>query len=329
MPGRSNDSTSLALVPWVLAIAVHLAVPLAARLAPVSSRPLSARSSGSQRLEAIDVEVASLPPGRAEGSEAGMRSGEPRLDRGPVDPRRRRGAAAEVGEPQASTPSTPAPSALPPAEYDTPPDDGRDAVLAPGLDGKPIWAIPGAVARPDVPAPAPTTGDAPRAVDRDIAGQLLRGDQAARDKRLGLDLPAAGTVASAVADAVRGTDAPGASKATFEVRLDPAGRVLWIRAVRSMGGSPEIWDRVARLATARLAKAKLAMTGAYAAGATVVVDVVSVVQLPAGNPVGASEMVKPGPPTGTVGGGFKFDLSNVGAHGGRNVTSSYRVFPAR
>jgi hypothetical protein len=320
-------------LPWLVAAAVHLAIPLVARHAPRSARPMLALASGVLRGTEIEIEV----PVRAIEERGGLPVDGTVEEASSADRRVRRGRAvavlgadpgagvAEPGEHAAPPTGEPAPAPGPSDGYDQPPDDGRDAVLAPGVGGTPVWAIPGAIAQPDLPRPAPTTVPARRAPDRDAAGRVLRDVQTSRDKGIGIDLPAAGTVASAVAEAVRSTDTPQVGRASYEVRLGANGQVLGVRLLRAVGGHADSWERAARLVAARLARSKLLMTGAYTSGAVVIVDVSSVVQLPAGP--GGSGVVKPGPPPGTVGGGGQFDLSNIGAHPSRVVSTSFRSRP--
>jgi hypothetical protein len=209
----------------------------------------------------------------------------------------------------------PPPSGEPPSG---PPRDEYGATepgVAPGLDGRPVYTMPGVLAQPDAPSPAPTRPPGAPAVDRDAGGKALRETLRGRDKAIGIDLPAAGTVASAVADAVRAANTPNVSRATFEVRLGPDGRVLGVRVVRANAGDAASWARAAELVASRIAK-RLVM-GALSAGATIFVDVVSDVEMPAGDKGGFN-------PTGAT-----FDLSNIGAHAARVVRTSFQVVPTR
>jgi hypothetical protein len=67
------------------------------------------------------------------------------------------------------------------------------------------------------------------------------------------------------------------------------------------------------------------MSGAFAAGATVYIDITSKMQLPAGSAGG----ITPGGSAGAVGGTIGFDVANIGATKKRHVSSSFRVVPAR
>lgn len=323
---------------WLAALGVHLALPAAAGLAP--GRAIRALvSSRHVELDLVDVDVAAWPK-----PEEPTPLGEPLAGEAAVPVRTPSIAAAGAGlthvdgaAGEAAPTASGEPAALPAPvasaggdEYGAPADAapmGGSGVVR----GGPVWGVPGAVEGPGRSAPAPTTAGAPRQVDRDIAGQVLRDTQRARDKAIGIDLPAAGTVASAVVAAVHGNDTPAFGRATFAIQLGPKGEVLGVALVSNSAGSPAGWQRALQAAAAKLSKQKLAMTGSFASGATVYVDVESVVQLPDGTSLrdDGKKGVRPGPPPGTVGGGSTFDLSNIGAHGSRVVKSRFRVVPAR
>ena len=322
---------------WALAAVLHLGIPLVAAMAPLSARLLEARSSGAGHRDEIDIESMPVerprvqPAESAPGAEAAPQEQRPMAMAAAGATRVEGAPAAEA--PAGEAPAAPQPGVVPsPEDWSGPPSGGPDGVLVPGVNGAPVWAIPGAVNVPQRPpsAPAPTTAGTVRPTDKDIAGKILRGEQAAKDKALGLDLPAAGTVAAALASAVRTTATPSTGRATYEVRLGPGGQVLSLRMVSSSGGAQDAWAEAGRMAAGNLARKKLVMSGAFAGGAVVMVDVASHLQLPAGGGSKfGSPAVKPGPPPGTAGGGFTFDLSNVGAHPTRVVTSSFRTTPVK
>jgi hypothetical protein len=181
--------------------------------------------------------------------------------------------------------------------------------------GSPLWAIPGVVPHGTAPAPAPTTAPTPREVDPDIGGQVLREAMAEHDKGLGMDLPAAGTMTSAVQTSIMGSSIPVGTKGSIECRISPSGVVSGCTLTQSTGGGSEAWDAATRAAAAIVGSA---LPGQYAKGATVIIDV-SVLQAP---------------PAGSKGGwnggaGANFDVSNIGAHNTRNVRASHRVVAAR
>jgi hypothetical protein len=194
------------------------------------------------------------------------------------------------GNPPPSAPEAPSAPASPSGVSDnefSPPEGapGGNGVI-PGLNGQPVWALPGVLPEGPAPAAAPTTPTAPKPVDRDIAGQVIGGTLRKKDQDLGLDLPAGGVVASTIASAVRGSDAPGDARATFEVRLGADGKVLSTRVVSATAGQAGQWERVAKRAAADLAARSLTMSGdAAAKGATVTVKIESKVVYPAGSKV--------------------------------------------
>lgn len=307
----------------IAAALLHAAIPVAARFAPLRLQPLVARSS--RAYQEIEVEVRPFAPLRPEEAPRAM-ARPPEEER---DPERRLRPAREATtgkvtppeprepgpEPPPEAPTAPAPTAAPPDEYGSPPDpDGVAGV--PGLGGAPVWQLPGVLpdrmpsqAAPTVAPPGPLT-------PTDKAGQLLRQVMQAKDKARGLDLPAAGTVATVVADEVRSSDTPETARATFEVSLSGAGQVLGVRATSMTTGAADVWARVARAAAARLAARKLAMPSTFAKGAKVYVSIVSAVKMPSGASSGGVH------PSSS---GFSFDVSDIGARPTRVVSSSFRV----
>ncbi|WP_437984133.1 hypothetical protein [Sorangium sp. So ce117] len=304
---------------------LHAAIPLLARIAGAPGPVLEARSSGARREVEIEIEPiaprgpeqdeARTPPPRTP-DEARPREEEPvlgrtaRRERRPLDPQAPTEAPVEPREGPVAPPA-PAPS----SEYDGPPTAEAPRGVA-GLGGAPVWQLPGVLPDRAPPAPAPTAPAAPREVSADRAGELLREAMRDRDKTLGLDLPAAGTVASVVADAVRSAETPSTARAVFEVHLSGAGAVLGVRALSSTAGAAALWARVAREAAAQLAGRVLAMTAAFTKGAKVYVTVSSSVQMPSGATSGGIHH---------QGAGFGFDVADIGARPRRLVQSSFRV----
>lgn len=189
-------------------------------------------------------------------------------------------------------PVKPEPAPAPVDEYGSPPPSDTSV---PGLSG-PLWSIPGVMPSTG-PTPAPTTIAAAKATPGDVASRVLSGTLHSRDKVAGIDVPAAGVVASSIADALRAsalTDANG----TFEVKLGGAGNVESVRFVGSTDGDASHWTAVADAARRALAGKTLQM-GSDKQGVTVVVKVESKVQYPAGTkerievkPVCANEVVE-------------------------------------
>ncbi|WP_437968414.1 hypothetical protein WMF04_03590 [Sorangium sp. So ce260] len=301
---------------------LHAAIPWLSRIAGSPEPALVARSSGAYREVEIEVQpVAPLAPQRDEPPRApdGAR---PREEAEPVlgrTARRDRRALEAPAPPEAPVepregPVAP-PASPPPAEYDGPPSAAGPPGVA-GLGSVPVWQLPGVLPDRAPPPPAPTAPAAPREVSMDRAGEVLREAMRDRDKTMGLDLPAAGTVASVVADAVRAAETPATARAVFEVQLSGAGAVLGVRALSSTAGAAALWARVAREAAAQLAGRVLAMTTAFAKGAKVYVTVSSSVKMPSGAKSGGIHH---------QGAGFGFDVADIGASPHRLVQSSFRV----
>jgi hypothetical protein len=226
---------------------------------------------------------------------------------GPTAPADLEGAPPEA-------PPEPAPPV--PDEYGGAPGAGGVPGVA-GLNGVPVWQLPGVLQEGGRPASAPTAPPAPREISADRAGELIREAMREKDKSMGLDLPAAGTVASVLAEAVRSSDTPNDARATFEVQLSGSGEVLGIRATSSSSGAADLWAKVARAAAARLTGRALAMTAAFVKGAKVYVTVSSAQRMPSGARSGSS--------VSRQGVGLAFDVSDIGAHATRVVSSSFRV----
>ena len=189
-------------------------------------------------------------------------------------------------EPQRpSGPSDPVSPAPPSGDLsEPPPGPGGVMGLPPGLGGRPAWAIPGVLGPLDnsAPAAAPTVAPAARPVHRNIAGKVIDGTLKRRDHDLGLDTPAAGVVAGALADAVRSSAIPGDTRATFEVRLGASGKVEGVTLKSASAGDAGAWDKVVRAARGSLAGRALRV-GEGQGASTVVVKVESKTQYPAGN----------------------------------------------
>lgn len=305
------------------ALALHAALVLVARALP----PLSLLSASDRRdLRTIDIDlpppVTSVPLAERAPVTEPRAQADPdkaiatRTTR-PSSPPRETGPRPEVTAEQPTAPTQP----KAPTRFDDLPEEPQGVLGmngVPGLGGNAVWTMPGVIpSSVGAPAPAPTEAPARRPVDGDIGGKVVRDAMSARDKTIGIDLPAAGAVASVVADVVRGSDVPDVSKGSIEFRVGANGQVLGYRVITTRGGSSDAWDRAARAAAARLSGSGLAMTGAYTRGATITVDVSSNLELPAGGKGGF---------TGT---GMTFDLSNIGAHTRRMVRTSFRVAAAR
>jgi hypothetical protein len=218
-------------------------------------------------------------------------------------------------------------------------------VLPPGLDGTPVWALPGVMTPPTAPRPAPTAPLPQPAVDRRVAEQVLGGTLGDRDREIGVTLPAAGVVASALADATRAAPL-GDAGATFEVQLAAEGTVTGVRFVRATAGDAAAWGAVAAAARRALGSRALDM-GGRRGGATVVVTVTAKVQFPAGGkqaaalePVCAGDLLQAVDPASgaaappaerdprrclPVAVRLAADAANLGAHDAKIVSASFQV----
>ncbi|WP_438017695.1 hypothetical protein WMF18_00730 [Sorangium sp. So ce315] len=193
--------------------------------------------------------------------------------------------AAEAPRAAAEAPG-PAPTAPPGDEYGGPPPadpsaTGGGVALAPGL-GAPLWTVPGALPGPAAPPAAPTAAPLPRPVDPAIASKVLSDTLHSKDKSVGISVPAAGVVASTLADTVRASAAPLDARATFEVKLGADGQVLGVRLVSATAGDGPTWERIVGEAKGALAGSAL-QVGPDRAPVTVTVKVQSKVQYPSGS----------------------------------------------
>jgi len=317
---RSQDLSFLGL-----AVGLHAVTLALAWVAPASDLAVALREERAP-IQAIEIEVERRiePPGATRTDDvrplpqqrkrSPLRTFDDR--RAPSDPR----ALVTEDDPDETTDA--------PSE----PDEGW-SLAVPGADAlagdgglgspfafgtAPIYAAPGMMPLIEGPAPAPTTVRK-RAVDRDIATKVLTGAQKARDKALGLDLPAAGTVAAAVKNATYSSAVGGTAAATIAVQIGPSGAVRSVRVAGAQGGSAAAWAGVASATRAALAGQQLAMIGAYKKGALVVVHVQSRMQSPSGKKVDSE-----GPSLGTS---FTFDVADIGARPKRVVSTSFSTQP--
>ncbi len=305
----------------VAAALLHAGIPLVARLVIHPSSASLVATTPLQPIEMVEIPIEPLqePPSANVEPRAPSDAPEPRTaavanprePSGPVEP--------SAGPEPAATAAPNVPPGRAPDQYDALPEGNGDGIArAPGL-GSPIWMLPGAIDPAPRAAAAPTVAPSARPVDKDIAGIVVREAMLANDKRLGLDLPGAGTVASAVGTAVRGTETPSVGRATFEIRLSADGRVLGVRIVSATAGASDAWDRAAKAAAAALASRTLQMNANYAKGAMIYVDVSSTLALPSGGTSGVSQ----------EGSGLRFDVSDIGAHKSRSVKTSFRTVAVR
>lgn len=270
----------------------------------------------------IDVDIESAPAAPSALSPAGAPGDARSAERAPAEaaPRaiaavRARRALESVREPPAGVPAA-APAPRP--EYDGPappvPVAGKAGSLLPGVVvsgvGSPGGSLEGVPAAPPAPTAAPK-----REIDRAVATGLLAESMRAPGEALGLTLPAAGNVASALASAARGAIGPVAGSATFLAILTPSGRVLGIAPVSWSGAPADAWAGAASTAAASLSGRTFSMVAPFTNGAVVWVSVTSTFVLPSGAESGI----------GPAEGGFRFDLADIGRRKQQVVRTSVRV----
>ncbi|MBI4703034.1 MAG: hypothetical protein HY744_18105 [Deltaproteobacteria bacterium] len=285
---------------------LHLAVPVAARIAPLSGYAYltGTRQSPAEIVVDLAYEPPALPAPSEEvtGSTAGVQ--EPRFAYRTRLARRRRPQEVLPPPPEPEEPpSEPEPAESQPHARPAEPAPSTDAYgepppstewpggLPPGVGTLRVWQQP--VVLPDdgrAARPAPTR-DVPRTdVDPDIAGKVV------------------GAVASAVADAVRAAETPGSCQGRVAVTLGPDGRMRRADLLSYSGGSAAVWQRVLALVRARLSGRQLVMHSAFARGALVTVTVSSELRMPGGS-----------------GGIMSFDTTNIGARPVRSVSTRASV----
>ena len=203
------------------------------------------------------------------------------------------------------------------------PNDGFSAPEDPGIPGsgpgREIWRDGKLLALEKAPA-APTEAPKEKLADRDAANTAIKDVLRKKDKKLGLDLPAAGTVASIIKAQVQGSDAPGNVSATFIVKLGPGGTVTSVSVGAINGGNASMWNAIASSAKGAIAARKLNLTEDYKKGAVITVNVQSKMAMPSGAEVGA---------------GLKlsltqnFDVADIGASPVRVITAPFSVAPVK
>jgi hypothetical protein len=321
VPAVRKEATFL-----VAAALLHAGIPLVARFVV---HPHAVAPTETTRIHPMEVVEIPIEPLQEPRSPAPIEPRAPSDQPAPTAPEPRAAAATNPREPSGPVePATgPEPAATAPTgppgrpkdEYDALPEGNGDGIArAPGI-GAPIWTLPGTIPVAPRAAPAPTVATGPRPVDKDIAGIVVRGAMLENDKRLGLDLPGAGTVNSAVRAAVVGADTPSVGRATFEVRIGPDGRVLGVRVSSSTGGTSDVWDRTAKNILASLAGRLIQMNSNFAKGAIVTVSVSSTMALPSGAGSAVTHQ----------GSGIGFDVSDIGAHKSRSVKTSFSTAAIR
>jgi hypothetical protein len=203
------------------------------------------------------------------------------------------------------------------------PNEGFSAPEDPGIPGsgpgREIWRDGKLLALEKAPA-APTEAPKEKLASRDSANETIKDVLRKKDKKLGLDLPAAGTVASIIKAQVQGSDAPGNVSASFIVKLGPTGSVTSVTVGAINGGNASMWNAIAASSKAAIAARKLNLTEDFKKGAIITVNVQSKMSMPSGAEVGA---------------GLKlsltqnFDVADIGASPVRVITAPFSAAPVK
>lgn len=306
------------------ALAIHAGLLLVARAMPPLASMLDRHTRRLEVIEIMEMPPSQPAPASIEARELPIAPSEPRADL-PAPPPDERVARVEPPPTGPRSPTqveppdnTPPPTGTQkPTQWDQPPDERGTVLGVPGLGGPAAWSMPGVLQGPMEgvrAAAAPTVAPAPRPVDRDIAGKVIAAAMEEKDKKIGLDLPMAGTMSSAVRTAVASSELAAGLSGTIECRVAANGRVTGCRVLGSNGGSADAWNRAAQ-AAGGIAGAVL--PGRYAGGAVVTIN------------VSISESPPAGGKGGIQGAGASFDLSNIGAHATRKVSARHTVVAAR
>jgi hypothetical protein len=310
---------------FLIAAGLHAALPVMAFVAP--SRPVEHSPAPIEVAIEVEVEPTQPPPAPVAAAvreetprtaEAPVREETPRSERpfvpGLIEPGPAPTGAASVEPQTPPAPSVPvAPTGT--SEWSGPPP----AVVTGPAGGLPgigpnAWNIPNVLPEMGKPAAAPTV--APKAtVDPQIATKVLNDAMKEKDKGLGLDLPGAGTIASAVRTAVQGSALPSESSGTFEVRISPTGQVTGVRVTSSNGGTADMWAATAKIVAAMSSGKAFMMKSNLAKGAVVYITMKSTLTLPDGT----KSVIE------RQGAGATFDVANIGAHLQRSVRTSISV----
>jgi hypothetical protein len=166
-------------------------------------------------------------------------------------------------------------------------------VLVPGLDGKPIWALPGilppapalggaiaAIPAPVVPgAPPASTGPLAVALDYLASGNPPKPNVPITPIQ---HFPAAGTLASALASEVRGSSTPPNSDGIFELVVNAKGQLISVQVLAADPLNRKEWERVAHSIAQRFSGQTFPLPDIYARGSRIRVAVQSRLTMPDG-----------------------------------------------
>ncbi|AUX39698.1 hypothetical protein SOCE26_010930 [Sorangium cellulosum] len=351
---RGRDSLSL-----LAAFLLHAGGVVAARaLAPQVVEEHVRTGAGEENDAVLLLDVDVSPDGSRAPEDLPMAQPQA-LARTSTGPGSARGTRAERATPSAHAPVLPeapsqAPSSGPAAGEDAPPDPDAygappPAAAPPGLGGVPVWALPGVL--PGAPPAGSLAAVRPLAPVRPAPPRSARSGADPGGGAPALVFPAAGTLASAVADEVSSSAAPDVSESSFELTLNAKGQLVSVRFLDANAGNGEDWRRIAQAVLRRFSGRTLSMNGDFAAGGKVTVHVSSRVVMPDGTEHGIPKpMMKhdagksivredslddrfrlphlaPAPGEKKPMLAFRFDLANLGAQRRRVVNTRVDAVP--
>jgi hypothetical protein len=307
------------------AFVLHLALPVAAAIAPERGwRKWSGARSQPQSTE-IDVDLSQLPADDPPGAQEDDAIGPGRValhDRMPDVPRPGRMHAPQHDEPEPiANGADDSPDSFPPPE----PGPKLDPMSRPpslyeiggplGPGGPGFGTLPPGVLPPDsADRSAAPTRTHKRSYDQDAARKAIDRGVRGKDAQLGLDFPAAAAIAATLRESVRASDAPYDCHGSFSVALNGAGQVTAVHLGGFSGGDSDTWQAIRDSARARLSSRIFEMKSSFAKGAVVGVTV-------------RSEQKMPGGGVSRQGASFSFDVADIGAKPIRVVSVSFSARP--
>ena len=321
----------------VAAFVLHLALPVAAYIAPTRAPRFSPAAQTANEHQEIDVDVSNLPRQRPPPSDDNAPP-PPDSETIPSDAAPRAGT---VGDPRARAGSLLAPRPDATGDPNAQPDpnapltanQGSDTaghvvpdvygraptaaeVGGPGGPGAgPLWTRPGMVPGESGAGRAAPTRTPQRTHDPHAGTKALKAAMRKKDSKLGLDLPAASAIAAVIRGAVRASETPYECTASLTVTLSGGGKVTAVSLNSFSGGSPGAWQNVRKLVLAQLKGSSFPMKSAYAKGAIIGFGITSAKKSPGGG-------------TGRSGLTLKFDVTDIGAHATRSVKVGWSSRPA-
>jgi hypothetical protein len=306
------------------ALVLHLALPVAAAIVPARDE-LAALTDPVTEIE-VDVAEAS-PPVIDERPPPLATDVEPADVEQPVDARTRRmhvapylapTASAERKRAEVDSPPIRTPRTKPGSnEYDLPPGAIPGPGQIPGAGGPSVWQVlPGSAPTARAQGPAAPTATPRRKVDQEAGKRAIEAAVRAKDRKLGLDFPAASAIASVVRRTVRGSEAPYTCLAGFSIALGPQGTTRSVSLIHHQGGTASLWNSITSQVQSALGTRAFPMRSGFEKGAIVSVTVRSMKRKPAG---GASRK----------GLGISFDPSNIGARETRLVSVGFSAEPVQ